>query len=530
METIRKNSAAVIGYALTLVYFGLFTGRVNLLFYGEHAILASFETYAHSAEVGQFCLLFAVAFAATRNMRAVESLILPLSLVLLTLGYAATLYQAIADTPLFVSSTAAALFGAGQGSSFLGWMLVYARMKVSQVARCMVASTVLSGFLLLLLGVLPSTSLLFSLLSLIVAGNIVLLSLCLCEKHFVLKAEPSGEGSGDISTASAVAIVSALDATSELRDPEEHALSQANFRRQELKTWLFQERRAVLCLLSIAFACGVLRPILLDQYLQQMSAQVLFSVGYIVGALAFLAIVKLFGTNRVHCITYSVLLVVVATCGALASLQNPIIHLTVYAVDNIAFSVTSMCVIVTCLNAVRGPLPNPLFVVGTVCGLMYFAIQLGRIACIAVMHHMGTDTAGLLILSILVVYAVAIAAISSGLIKDPERTAPALSFSKEDAPDMLEKRAVIPFEKVSEEALRSNPLLKERFKLTDREIDVAVLLLAGFNAADSAQALSISTNTVKTHLKNLYAKMGVHSRRALINLLSEIALEKDQTA
>ena len=523
MEAIRKNPAAVIGYALTLVYFGLFTGRVNLLFYGESA-LTIFETYAHAAEVGQFCLLFAVAFAATRNMRAVENVMLPMALVLLLLGYATTLYQATADAPAIVSTVAAALFGAGQGASFLGWMLVYARMEISQVAYCMSASTILSGFLLFFLGMLPNTAMLFSILSLIVSANIILLSICLCTNGLGGKVMPSGEECTDAGTSEPNVLA---EHTTDSVSPVP-----ANCRYQGLKAWLLKERRSLLCLLSIAFACGVLRPILLDQYLPQMAAQVLFSVGYVTGAFVFLLIVKLLGTERVHCVTYSTLLVLMATCGVLASLQDPVIHLTVYAIDNIAFSVVSMLMIMTCLSAVRGLFPNPLFVVGAVCGLMYFTIQLGRIACVAVMHHMGTDAAGLLILSIIVLYAVSIAAISSGLIKDSGQTSATTdqaSSSKETAADAPEKRAVIPIENISEETLRSNPLLKERFKLTEREIDVAVLLLAGFNAADSAQALSLSVNTVKTHLKNLYAKMGVHNRRALIDLLSEIALEDNRT-
>ena len=42
---------------------------------------------------------------------------------------------------------------------------------------------------------------------------------------------------------------------------------------------------------------------------------------------------------------------------------------------------------------------------------------------------------------------------------------------------------------------------RAKYKLTDREIDAAVLLLAGYNAADIAKILTISVNTVKTHLK-----------------------------
>ena len=81
---------------------------------------------------------------------------------------------------------------------------------------------------------------------------------------------------------------------------------------------------------------------------------------------------------------------------------------------------------------------------------------------------------------------------------------------------------VISIASVTEGQLRENPVYRQGYGLTDREMDVLVLLLAGYNAADIAEMLSISTNTVKTHLKGIYAKTGVHSRRDLIALLNDI--------
>ena len=57
----------IVGYALTLVFFGLFTGRVNLLFYGNSA-QDVFPLYAHASEIGQFSLLFCAGlFARSRS-------------------------------------------------------------------------------------------------------------------------------------------------------------------------------------------------------------------------------------------------------------------------------------------------------------------------------------------------------------------------------------------------------------------------------------------------------------------------------
>ncbi|HVA88461.1 MAG TPA: LuxR C-terminal-related transcriptional regulator [Chloroflexota bacterium] len=48
--------------------------------------------------------------------------------------------------------------------------------------------------------------------------------------------------------------------------------------------------------------------------------------------------------------------------------------------------------------------------------------------------------------------------------------------------------------------------------LTERELDVLRLLAAGLANPEIARTLYIEVNTVKTHVKNLYGKLGVHSR------------------
>jgi LuxR family maltose regulon positive regulatory protein len=48
--------------------------------------------------------------------------------------------------------------------------------------------------------------------------------------------------------------------------------------------------------------------------------------------------------------------------------------------------------------------------------------------------------------------------------------------------------------------------------LTRRERDVLRLLAAGQSSPEIARTLYVEVNTVKTHLKHLYDKLGVHSR------------------
>lgn len=60
--------------------------------------------------------------------------------------------------------------------------------------------------------------------------------------------------------------------------------------------------------------------------------------------------------------------------------------------------------------------------------------------------------------------------------------------------------------------------LRTKHGLTAREIDVALLIARGRSKTFIADELFISENTVRTHSKNVYTKLGIHSREELISL------------
>lgn len=61
--------------------------------------------------------------------------------------------------------------------------------------------------------------------------------------------------------------------------------------------------------------------------------------------------------------------------------------------------------------------------------------------------------------------------------------------------------------------------LSEQFGLTSREAEILALLVQGKQQGQIAQDLYIAPSTVKTHIKHLYQKLGVHSRKGLCDLV-----------
>lgn len=75
-------------------------------------------------------------------------------------------------------------------------------------------------------------------------------------------------------------------------------------------------------------------------------------------------------------------------------------------------------------------------------------------------------------------------------------------------------------------ALKPGPVQPETLiePLSDRELDVLRLLAGGQTNQEMAQALCVSVNTVKTHLRNIYGKLGVHNRRETVAKAKELNL------
>ena len=66
-------------------------------------------------------------------------------------------------------------------------------------------------------------------------------------------------------------------------------------------------------------------------------------------------------------------------------------------------------------------------------------------------------------------------------------------------------------------------IMTRKFGLTGRERDVLSILACGRPLADIERELCVARNTAKTHVRHIYAKLGVHSRAEVVAMVRSVS-------
>ena len=106
--------------------------------------------------------------------------------------------------------------------------------------------------------------------------------------------------------------------------------------------------------------------------------------------------------------------------------------------------------------------------------------------------------------------------------REPKPSAPVASLAPEASGAFAAPQAAdgaAPGVLDAKKAPSAQDWFREEFDLSERETEVALLIAQGRSKAYIADALCLSENTVRTHAKNVYAKLDVHSKQELIDLL-----------
>lgn len=88
--------------------------------------------------------------------------------------------------------------------------------------------------------------------------------------------------------------------------------------------------------------------------------------------------------------------------------------------------------------------------------------------------------------------------------------------SSSSSPEALEEAAL----------QRACNAISAQFQLTNRESETLTLLAKKYTAAMVAEAFVITVATAKSHMRNIYAKLDIHSQQDLIELVWQERLKQ----
>lgn len=480
---------SILSYSIFQSLPGVFVGGTNLLYFGQDSHYPTVQQFAEWFTVAEVVTLFLFSLLSERMSPAMQKTVSFFSIVLMLAGlFLLTIYSLSATNDLSLFMGAALLLGASYSGAFFAWMRVLLSMPLKQSVTVVIGGTFGSGVLNAIMHFTTSITLCFLMLT--VAG--VVHSAALLWFNHKEEAAPNLQP------------VSATGFPRSTFRPLGLIVMWGLRAGSFYRTWW----RSVVSVAVIGFAGGVARAMLIAEDFGAFSlVSSMFFVGSILSSVFLFPFIHKITSAESFDALFTSLFFVSATAFLFVPLF-PIAYLSVLiGVENMLFAIASMCMIFLCLKLLVSNEGSLLFTVGLFVGTAYLGVGLGQ----KFGSFIGQEFS-YVVTSVLSVYIVLLLGILTGYRKRLSNTA---SEPPAQAPAVF-------IQEITEESIRSNPLFTDAYGLSKREMDVLVLALNGRNAASIAEKLFISENTVRTHLKRMYKKLGVHNRQELLELIEKL--------
>lgn len=514
----RRHAPVWLGFALfTAVNATVTMGGFFPLFSSDfqtpsmHRAFSAVMTLAFVATMGIAML------AARRPRRLVETARVVMVALPYGLGWAAlvaAMYLPRATASLVFSG--AALIGVGSAGFLLLWVAVFAAQRQNTANRLVVLGTFVAPVVYYVLCLIPSavTDLLIPLVFLPV--------ICLClvlarrqERAELAARQAKGWGN----------------------------------RPEAFRAVLIDYLGSALCISTISFSCAALRSLALGM---TDSAMALDCFSMLV-TLVVMAVVLFFWQTRelslsidtVFRFLFPVIMTALVLLPFLGERYVPVLESALYAL----YVVASAFVVIQAAQAARERSVNSTFVYGYIVGIIQFAYCLGFLTPLTSEKGLVLGLSATTLIAIVCIYLVALmyfvamGGFRSAVSPSRAHVAHAELFTTAAKPKRERASSGGPVKEVAEEGrpapasqestvsegpaidafhdklAMQSALLASRFALSDRERDVVNLLVRGRTIAEVAETLAISANTVRTHTKSIYAKLDIHKKRELIDLV-----------
>lgn len=271
----------------------------------------------------------------------------------------------------------------------------------------------------------------------------------------------------------------------------------------------------VICVAAFAFIWEFV--LSMGMKLVNFSQMLQFSVWTQVLASLVLAVIWVarkgqFGIERLFALSFPI----AATGFLLMPFLGSTFQVLIMCLVMLLFTIASILMQVTCIREFEQTGVDPVYIFGVFAGVVYTAMTSGMLAGFALQAVDEFSITHLLVIALILVYALSVVFFLLHFRKkgSAQRSSSDAGFigAENGTKSVGAAEETINLESACEE-------LAESCCLSVRERDVFLLLAHGRNLPYISEALFISKNTVRTHLKNIYQKMDVHNRQELLDLI-----------
>ena len=397
---------------------------------------------------------------------------------------------------------AGVLVGIGAALSFIVWQRVFANQETELAGQRIVGGSALSALLYLLFAFINDFRVYLAMLIFCIAANWFFQRKCI----------------GSLFVQDTEGIDGTIGAS-------------RSFRILLSTTW-----RYMFCIVAIGFVSGVARIMAQQVAASGLVVSVSLAAGMLIASLALLFFWRGMEKALSFRMVYTVLFFLVSICFFFVPFAPDAYRVVFAGIANGAFAVASILMTITCIRVASLRRIDSIAVFGIFAAIVYGGVFLGRL--------IGESLGGaysvfqVMIVVFMSVYALSFAGVLINYRKASAKRKPFEieldEFDDSGLPPLSPVPAPGDEGRTAESDGQQEPntrwnsdqgccrKLKSTFGLTNRETDVLELVIKGRDVSHMAETLFVSENTVRTHWKNLYRKLGVHNRQQLFDLIEEL--------
>jgi DNA-binding CsgD family transcriptional regulator len=261
--------------------------------------------------------------------------------------------------------------------------------------------------------------------------------------------------------------------------------------------------RPVLCVGFLGFIWELLTPFGPSKALLGISMGFALPLAQLAGIIIFIPLWMKYYDRILLTNVYQIVFPIMATGFLLMPFLDTVYKAGFVSLACLVFGVVSILMQVTCIQEYEGSQIDPIIITGIFAGIVYAFMVVGYFAGRLIVRIGEINTTQLVVIAMLVIYMLSLIHFAIGLKDKRAKTA-----------KMIQDNGM-------EANLSRCQTLADKYSLTKRECEVLVLLSKGRDLPYISEALYISKNTVRSHLKNMYLKIDIHSKQDLLNLIDD---------